>query len=252
MLFGVHAVRWLPHWFGRPIRDSRSARLLRRQIESNDRIRLALGSNSHCTDGWIAAGCDHFDLVDSASWSCFFQKSSVDAILAENVWEHLSRLEGKIAARNCFQFLRPGGYLRVAVPDEFHPSQQSQDQLRRGGERRAESPCVLYNHHSFAEAFLSIGFRVRLIEFFDHEGVFHSNQWDVSKGLVYRTLLFDERNITQPFAYTSLVLDAAKPDSATMGLVPETYHTPGLEFTGFGKVADGDHPKQPDFHRDAA
>ena len=91
MLFGVYAVRWLPHWFGRPIRDSRSARLLRRQIESNDRIRLALGSNSHCTDGWIAAGCDHFDLVDPASWSCFFQKSSVDAILAENVWEHFMR-----------------------------------------------------------------------------------------------------------------------------------------------------------------
>ena len=246
----------LPPWFGRPIRDSRPARQLRRQIESNDRIRLALGSNSHCTDGWIAAGCDQFDLVDPASWSCYFQKSSVDAILAENVWEHLSKTEGKTAARNCFQFLRPGGYLRVAVPDEFHPSQQRQSQLQHGGGRRSASSCVLYNHHSFAEAFVSLGFRVRLIEFFDQEGNFHSNQWDVSKGLVQRTLLFDERNIAQPLAYTSLVLDAVKPDSATMGLVPEVSHTPEFEFSGFGNLTDAQEDdrrgKQPDFHRDAA
>jgi predicted SAM-dependent methyltransferase len=255
VLFRVHAVRLLPHWFGRPIRDLRQARLLRRQIESNDRIRLALGSSSHCTDGWIAAGCDQFDLVDPASWSWYFQKSSVDAILAENVWEHLSRIEGKTAARNCFQFLRPGGYLRVAVPDEFHPSQQYQNQLRNDGELGTTSSCVLYNHHSFAEVFVSLGFQVRLIEFFDQAGAFHSNQWDVSKGLVQRTLLFDERNITQPFAYTSLVLDAFKPDSQAMGLVPESCHASELEFPGGGKVAvaeDKQHGKQKDSHRDAA
>ena len=49
---------------------------------------------------------------------------------------------------------------------------------------------TLYNHRSFADMrSWRLGFQVQLIEFFDQEGVFHSNHWDVSKGLVQRTLL---------------------------------------------------------------
>ena len=233
----MHAVRLLHRWFGRPIRESRSARLLRSHIESHDRIRLALGSESHCTDGWIHAGCNQLDLVNPASWSCFFQKSSVDAMLADHVWEHLSEKEGRTAARNCFQFLRPGGYLRVAVPDGFHPSQTACEQVREESSvSRTAADCLLYNHRSFADMFLAAGFQVRLIEFFDREGAFHSNHWDVSKGLVQRTLLFDERNITQPYAYTSLVLDAFKPDAAEMGFDREARRGQEARMIGVGKT----------------
>jgi predicted SAM-dependent methyltransferase len=226
----VHAVRLLQNWLGIQSRHSRATRLLRRQIESRDRIRLAIGSESHCSEAWIPAENDQLDLVNPASWSSFFQKSSVDAILAEHVWEHLSEQDGKTAARNCFQFLRPGGYLRVAVPDGFHPSQQRQTLRRAGGnEIGAGGHGQLYNHHSFAEAFLAVGFQVQLIEFFDQEGVFHSNHWDVSKGLVKRSLLFDERNIAQPFAYTSLVLDAVKPGAAAMGIEADRAGTREVE-----------------------
>lgn len=41
----------------------------------------------------------------------------VDAFLAEHVWEHLSLEDAHRAARNCHEFLRPGGRLRLAVPD---------------------------------------------------------------------------------------------------------------------------------------
>ena len=219
VLFRVHAVRWLQNWWGSQSRHSRATRLLRRKVESCDRIRLAIGAESHCSENWIPAASDQIDLANSASWSAFFQKSSVDAILAERVWEHLGEQDSKTAARNCFQFLRPGGYLRVAVPDGFHPSQQRKTLRGVGGSKiGAGGGGWLYNHHSFAEVFLAVGFQVQMIEFFDQEGVFHSNQWDVSKGLVKRSLLFDERNISQPFAYTSLVLDAVKPGAAVMGL----------------------------------
>lgn len=40
-----------------------------------------------------------------------------DAFLAEHVWEHLSLEDAHRATRNCYRFLRPGGRLRLAVPD---------------------------------------------------------------------------------------------------------------------------------------
>ena len=76
----------------------------------------------------------------------------------------------------------------------------------------------LYNQHFFAAVFLAVGFQVQMIQFFDQEGVFHSHHWDVSKGVVKRSLLFDGRNTAQQFAYTSLVLDAVKPCAAAIGL----------------------------------
>lgn len=41
----------------------------------------------------------------------------VDAFLAEHVWEHLSLEDAHRAARNCHDYLHPGGRLRLAVPD---------------------------------------------------------------------------------------------------------------------------------------
>lgn len=40
-----------------------------------------------------------------------------DAFLAEHVLEHLSLQDAHHAARNCHRFLRPGGRMRIAVPD---------------------------------------------------------------------------------------------------------------------------------------
>lgn len=40
-----------------------------------------------------------------------------DAFLAEHVWEHLSLDDAHRATRNCERHLRPGGHLRLAVPD---------------------------------------------------------------------------------------------------------------------------------------
>lgn len=41
----------------------------------------------------------------------------VDAFVAEHVWEHLSLQDAHRATRNCQRHLRPGGRLRLAVPD---------------------------------------------------------------------------------------------------------------------------------------
>ncbi len=50
-------------------------------------------------------------------WVAAFGDRRIDALLCEHVWESLTEAEGRAAARLCYDVLKPGGYLRRAVPD---------------------------------------------------------------------------------------------------------------------------------------
>lgn len=43
--------------------------------------------------------------------------ASVEEILSVQVWEHLDRAEAKAAMQECQRVLKPGGFLRIDVPD---------------------------------------------------------------------------------------------------------------------------------------
>jgi predicted SAM-dependent methyltransferase len=195
-----------------PLRRTLAARRLRRQIEEANDLRVMIGASGTDMDGWIATEQSLVDLLQPETWARFFQPHSVDAVIAEHVWEHLTLEQGRVAAATCFQFLRAEGYLRVAVPDGNHPSPDYIERVRPGGiGLGADDHKVLYNFRTFGDIFRQAGFQVRLIEYFDDDGQFHTADWDVAKGLVRRTLLFDERNARQAYGYTSLFLDATKP-----------------------------------------
>src|SRR5690242_11289052 len=85
-------------------------------------LKLVVGSSGGHDSGWISSEIEYLNLLNAAQWRGYFAEGSIDAILAEHVWEHLTADEGLEAARRCFQYLKPGGYLRVAVPDGFHPN----------------------------------------------------------------------------------------------------------------------------------
>lgn len=195
--------------------ESRLIRLFRRQIEAENGHRLSLGATDETHAGWISTSLSLVDPRDHRALGRFFHRSSVDALLAERVWERWTIQQGLDAAKNCFQYLKPGGYLRVAVADGFHPSPTY---LQRERESVQEHEIrSLYNYVSLGQLFEQAGFRCELIEYFDEEGNFHSNPWDVSKGLIQTSLLFDARNERAPYEYTSLILDAVKPDAKAMG-----------------------------------
>lgn len=58
------------------------------------------------------------NLLSIESWNKLSEPESIDALLAEHVWEHLTYEEGIMAAKHCYKFLKPGGYIRCAVPDK--------------------------------------------------------------------------------------------------------------------------------------
>ena len=173
-------------------------------VKTQPRARVVVGTSGIFEDGWIVTDIEYMNLLNRTHWENCFRDCPVDAILAEHVWEHLSREEGLIAAKNCFDYLKIGGYLRVAVPDGFHPSQEYISNVAVGVDGHKE----LYNYKSFAELFEDVGFEVELLEYYDEHGEFHFREWDVSDGKINRSKRYSEK--IRSYVYTSIIVDAVK------------------------------------------
>jgi predicted SAM-dependent methyltransferase len=190
----------------------RDARRLRAIVRRADPLRIVLGASGIHDAGWIPTEIGVLDILKVKQWSRVFAHNSIDAILAEHVWEHLTPEQGLLAARNCLRFLKPGGYLRVAVPDGFHPDPNYIDWVRVGGSGAgADDHKVLYNCQTFRGLFQDAGFEVELLEYFNPAGVFHASTWGPAAGKIYRSQRFDERNQNGALNYTSIIVDARKP-----------------------------------------
>lgn len=191
--------------------SARRGRAFRRKVSASSPLRIVIGASGIFDDGWIPTEIDLLDMRDVRQWRRLFDQESIDALFAEHVWEHLTEADGLLAAINCYQFLKPGGYLRVAVPDGFHPDPAYIEWVRVGGTGAgADDHKVLYNCNTFSSLFEKAGFRTTLQEYFDESGVFHSIGWDSKDGTVHRSLRFDERNRDGKPNYTSIILDAHK------------------------------------------
>jgi predicted SAM-dependent methyltransferase len=177
--------------------------------------RIVIGSSGTAPEGWVATDREVVDLLREDTWLRYFAFGSLDAILAEHVWEHLPAEVAGRCVGTCFRFLKPGGYLRVAVPDGLHPDPRYIDQVRPGGSGPgADDHKVLYTYTSFRDLFAREGFDVRLYEYYDESGRFQYQEWNPQSGLIRRSLRFDERNSPGHPVYTSIVLDAMKPSGA--------------------------------------
>lgn len=165
--------------------------------------------------GWLSTQASELNLLRPTDWEKRFAPGSLDAVLAEHVWEHLTVEEGRQGAKTVFRFLKPGGHLRCAVPDGFFPDEAYQRMIQVGGSGPADHPAathrVVYNYRTFPPVFEKKGFQVQLLEYHDEEGRFHFTDWDPVQGLIYRSLRFDHRNRDGENRFLSLILDAVKP-----------------------------------------
>ncbi|MBA2469639.1 MAG: SAM-dependent methyltransferase [Chloroflexia bacterium] len=180
-----------------------------------DDLRIIVGASSQHSPGWIRTQQTDLDLTRRDDWANRFKPASVSRILAEHVWEHLSPDEARVAARVCFEFLAPGGFLRCAVPDGCFPNEDYQRIVQVGGPGPSDHPAashrVVYDYRTLVQVFVRAGLDVRLLEWWDEHGKFHAEPWDERDGFVYRSLRFDHRNQNGSLIFTSLMLDAVKP-----------------------------------------
>ena len=186
-----------------------------KQMTNNKRNpRIVIGASGISSTGWIATEQSWHDITIRQSWLTLFEPGKVNRILAEHVMEHLNPLEAVQATQNFFEFLEPGGYARIAVPDGNHSSPEYIENVRPGGiGPGALDHKVLYTFATLNELFTSQGFIVNGLEYFNDSGDFIANHWKNEDGMIYRSFLNDERNVGGTKKYTSIIIDAYKPRS---------------------------------------
>ena len=157
---------------------------------------------------------DQLNVVEDRDWARYFERNTLEIILAEHVWEHLAADDALKAAELCHRYLRPGGCLRVAVPDGLHPDPDYIDAVRpMGSAEGSDDHKVLYTCDTLNRMLESAGFQTRVLECFDSTGQFVSKDWDSKDGMVRRSARFDTRNRDGVLRYTSIIIDALKPQS---------------------------------------
>jgi predicted SAM-dependent methyltransferase len=179
--------------------------LIKRRLRAAPR-RIVIGCGQWKQSGWVSTDVPLLDLLLPQTWERLVPPDSVDALLAEHVWEHLSLDEAQTAASVCRRFLRPGGFLRVAVPDGLHPDPAFRDYVRPGGTTEMGHQ-VLYDYKLLQEVFASADFppeKMRLREYHDEEGREHFEDWAFEDGMVHRSRRYDERGLI------SIILDVYK------------------------------------------
>jgi predicted SAM-dependent methyltransferase len=176
-------------------------------------IRLIVGADVTTQSGWIPTQASQLNLLNHADWTRLLRGRKVSAILSEHVWEHLSMEEGRLAAKTCFEFMKPGARIRVAVPDGHFPGIAYLEQVRPGGSGfGSDDHKVLYTIETLTETFEAAGFVVKPLEYFDKNGAFYTCEWDPADGgMIQRSSRYDERNQGGELRYTSIIIDAFKP-----------------------------------------
>ncbi|PYI54506.1 class I SAM-dependent methyltransferase [Paenibacillus flagellatus] len=179
-------------------------------------IRVVIGAGTtNNNPGWIHTQEDELNLLHPDDWDRAFEPDSVTAVLAEHVWEHLTYEEGVRAAKVCYRYLKPGGYIRCAVPDAYFPDEDYQRLVQVGGPGPIDHPAashkIVHSYKTLTSMFEQAGYRVQLLEYCDESGQFHAVPWDESQGFIYRSKRFDHRNRDGRLGFVSLIADAYKP-----------------------------------------
>lgn len=178
-------------------------------------MKVIIGAGQTKYDGWLSTQEDELNLLSLESWSGLFKPESIDALLAEHVWEHLSYEEGISAANHCYEFLKPGGYIRCAVPDKNFRNEWYQQMVQVGGPGSVDHPAathkIVYDAKTFVQVFEKAGFEVSLLEYCDENGDFHYTYWNQVDGRIGRSFRFDTRNSIEGLGMVSIIVDAKKP-----------------------------------------
>ena len=105
--------------FYKEMRRKHDLKQLRTQIVSCAPLQVVIGGGQTSYEGWIFTDQDLLDITKPRHWRELFDPNSIDRLLCEHVLEHLSEQECVIALTEAYRHLKPGGLMRIAVPDGY-------------------------------------------------------------------------------------------------------------------------------------
>jgi predicted SAM-dependent methyltransferase len=181
---------------------------LRKEISTARPLRVMLGAGPMHVSGWFQTDKEILDVTSPDDWSTLFAPGSIDSLLSEHMFEHLSEEEARAALIECHRYLKPVGLFRIAVPDGYRRDLTYVNEVSppKDGHK------VLYNIDTLTALLQSVGFRTTPLEYFDAQERFYAVTWDENEGMIYRSVRFDSQQEFQRdgLFYTSLIVDARK------------------------------------------
>jgi predicted SAM-dependent methyltransferase len=177
-------------------------------------MKIVIGAGNTQFEGWYHTQEDELNLLDKTSFAKLLPNKDAECFLAEHVWEHLTFKEGIIAAKNCYDHLQTGGYLRIAVPDKNFRNEWYQNNVQIGGPGPKDHPAashkIVYDYKTLSEMLKRAGFEVSLLEYCDDNGYFYYKYWNNLDGHIGRSFRFDTRNNSEKLGMVSIIADAYK------------------------------------------
>ena len=181
---------------------------VRRALQSERAVKIIIGAGQTRLESWVATDMPAFDVRKSDHWRKLFPPAAIDRMLAEHVFEHLTREELSTFLKIASEFLAPGGRVRIAVPDGYHPDADYINSVQPGGIGvGAGDHKMLYTCDLIGDLIGKQGYQFELLEYFDAAGQFHQSEWSARDGFVGRSADHDERNADGRLNYTSLIVD---------------------------------------------
>ncbi len=181
---------------------------VQRAISESRPVKTVIGAGQTRYPGWIATDMPAFDVLRAGDWARIFPPRSIDNLLAEHVFEHLTTADFARFLKLASQYLAPGGRIRIAVPDGNHPDSDYIAQVKPGGTGPgAADHKVLYTCGTFGDLLREQGFQHVLLEYYDDAGRFHHTDWSADDGFIGRSASHDPRNQDGRLKYTSLIVD---------------------------------------------
>lgn len=147
-----------------------------------------------------------------SEWLNHISPGQIESMTSEDEFQYLSYYEAIDFARNVFEFLIEGGRFRIAVPDRNNPSRLYHQKYRPDGlfqmlpfsRKFNRKVKTFWDYYFLIRMLRGIGFDVYPLEFFDENGQFVKNDWDIKDGLVKHR---SGNNSESQF----LIIDAVKP-----------------------------------------
>ena len=195
----------------RPLRDRAAERRLRRAARDGRPLKIVLGGTAPEPD-WLGSDIGFFDATDPAAWAdLVVGENRVERLLAEHVFEHIPPdLIPKVLA-NAYRYLKPGGTIRIAVPDGHNPDPDYIRNVAPGGiGPGAGDHKQLFTVESLSAALSEAGFEVEPGEWFDAGGRFHEEPWPAERGHIHRSRRHGMPDKSFPFSHLSLLVDGVK------------------------------------------
>jgi len=175
------------------------------------KLKIVIGSGNIQQEGWLLTDKNILDITNSKSWNNYLNGKKIDNLFSEHVWEHIGRDKIDEANKLCYENMKVGGVLRIAVPDGNHISKAYIEMVKPGGSGLgSDDHHILYTYDVLKKELENVGFVVKLVEYWDENGIFHKNIWNDDCGHVRRSAEHDKRNSDGNLNYTSLIIDAIK------------------------------------------